>query len=306
MQASTVAIVICCFMLWYLLARRTRSRAIRRLGIGHKTYFLIPFAFAVLLMVCVLSLALSLMGQSFAQSDSLLGVVAILALSVVLAFSLERHVAPVTDMAARRILVVGAHPDDLELACGGTVASLVDRGHIVRTIIMSDGKEGGHADTRMIEARSGSEFLGVSEVEVHQFTDTRLSDHSCELISVVENAVNQFRPDIILTHSGHDQHQDHQAVHEAVLRGARRAPSILCFESPSATRQFNPSIFIDISGYINVKVEAVAVHHDQAKKPYMTATIVRSIAAFRGIQARCEFAEAFEPVRYQYAVKELT
>jgi len=201
---------------------------------------------------------------------------------------------------------VGAHPDDLELACGGTVASLVDRGHIVRTIVMSDGCQGGNAQTRMIEARSGSKFLGVSDVEVHQFTDTRLADHSCDLISVVENAVNDFKPDIILTHSGHDQHQDHQAVHEAVLRGARKAPSILCFESPSATRAFNPSIFIDISAYIHVKVAAVNVHHDQARKPYMTATIVRSVAAFRGIQARCEFAEAFEPVRYQYAVRELT
>jgi len=306
MQASTIAIVICSFMLYYLSTRRARERVTRKLGISQRAYIFLPLTFTVLLVVCIISLVLAFLGQASTPTDSLLGVVAILALSAIIGLSIERDSIPVQDAHARRILFIGAHPDDLELACGGTIASLIDRGHAVRALVMSDGRQGGNAQVRTLEARNGANFLGVLDVEVHSFADTRLSEHSCELISVIENAVSDFKPDIIITHSGNDQHQDHQAVHEAVLRGARRAPSILCFESPSATRQFNPSVYIDITPYIHIKVAAVQVHHDQAGKPYMNETIVRSIAAFRGVQARCEFAEAFEPVRYQYTVRELT
>ena len=51
-----------------------------------------------------------------------------------------------------------------------------------------------------------------------------------------------LEPDVILTHSRHDQHQDHHAVHLATLRGGRRAPTILCFESPSVVRALSSGI----------------------------------------------------------------
>jgi LmbE family N-acetylglucosaminyl deacetylase len=110
-------------------------------------------------------------------------------------------------------------------------------------------------------------------------------------------AINLFQPDIILTHSAHDQHQDHHAVHLATMRAGRRSPTILCFESPSATSEFKPSFFVDISDYVEAKVGAVRRHKDQAGKPYMGADLLRSAARFRGGQARTEHAEGFEVIR---------
>lgn len=202
-----------------------------------------------------------------------------------------------TAAAPRRVLAIGAHPDDLELGCGGTLAKLADSGHEVRALVMSDGRRGGNPSERPKEAVRGGDFLGAVSTEVLGLPDTRLSEVANEMVAAIEAAVGRFNPDIVLTHSANDQHQDHQAVHEATLRAARQHPSILCFESPSVTRAFDPSVFVDVSDHLEVKVMAVAKHRDQADKPYMTPGRVRSVAQFRGAQARRGFAEAFEPVR---------
>ncbi|MGP0224585.1 PIG-L family deacetylase [Paenarthrobacter sp. NCHU4564] len=197
----------------------------------------------------------------------------------------------------RKVLAIGAHPDDLELACGATLAKLADAGHEVRTMVMSSGCKGGDSAVRAGEAQSGSGFMGASAVQVHDFRDTLLSDHGQEMVQAIEAYINDFKPDVVMTHSGNDYHQDHQAVHSATMRAARKHSSILCFESPSSTRQFNPSVFVDIAGYVDVKIHAVSMHRDQKGKPYMSAERVRSLAAFRGSQVKTAYAEGFEPVR---------
>lgn len=207
--------------------------------------------------------------------------------------------APAALIRPRRILAVGAHPDDLELACGATLAKLVEAGHEVYGLVMSHGESGGDGALRPGEAARGSGYLGVGELSVHGFEDTRLPAHSAEMVKVIEQAILAFRPDVVLTHSAHDQHQDHEAVHFATLRAARRCPSILCFESPSVTREFNPAFFVDVRAQLEVKVHAIALHRDQAAKPYMTPEEVRGIAAFRGAQAKLGFAEGFEVVRVE-------
>lgn len=197
----------------------------------------------------------------------------------------------------RRVLAIGAHPDDLELACGGTLAKFVDSGHEVQGLVMSDGKRGGNAAERSQEARRGADFMGLCGIIHHDFPDTDLSAHGQDMVGAIEAAIIRFNPDIILTHSNHDQHQDHQAVHNATLRAARQHHSILCYESPSATREFNPSVFVDIDDYVDAKVRAVEMHTDQLAKPYMTPERIRGIASFRGGQARRRAAEGYEPVR---------
>ncbi|WP_407320263.1 PIG-L deacetylase family protein [Isoptericola halotolerans] len=197
----------------------------------------------------------------------------------------------------RRVLAIGAHPDDLELACGGTLAKLVDTGHEVHAVVMSRGAVGGAEETRLREAQRGAAFLGARTVTVHDFPDTALAQAEQGLVMAIEAAIDHLDPDVILTHSGHDQHQDHAAVHAATLRAARQRTTILCFESPSVTRSFNPSVFIDIADHLDVKVQAVRLHRDQADKPYMSAQRLRGLATFRGAQAKREFAEGYEPVR---------
>ncbi|GAB3291469.1 PIG-L family deacetylase [Pseudoclavibacter terrae] len=228
-----------------------------------------------------------------------LGTVALCLVTALFVVFIEAvHARRSPDAQSKRVLVVGAHPDDLELACGGTVASYVDGGHQVKVLVMSRGQQGGNPSVRLREAHAGAALLGVHDVTVHDFPDTQLSNANGGMIRTIERAISTFAPTVILTHSEHDHHQDHQAVHRAVLRAGRQASSILCFESPSVTRHFNPAMFVDIDAFIDVKVKAVQTHRDQAGKPYMSSNRVRGIAAFRGAQAKCDYAEGFELVRY--------
>lgn len=156
---------------------------------------------------------------------------------------------------------------------------------------------GGDLALRPQEAREGALFMKAASLTQYGFPDTRMSEHSYELVQAIEEKILEVKPDLILTHSANDQHQDHQAVHIATLRGARRHSSILCYESPSVTRDFNPSFFVDISDYVSAKAYAVSTHRDQAGKPYMDSDKLRGISSFRGSQAKVEHAEGFEIIR---------
>ncbi|MFI5957895.1 PIG-L deacetylase family protein [Cryptosporangium sp. NPDC051539] len=220
-----------------------------------------------------------------------------LAVGLLLLVVHQRWIDPRPAGQPRRIVAIGAHPDDLELACGGTIAKLHDSGHEVHALVMSGGEVGGDASRRPGEAVSGGKLLGTTSVTVHDFPDTRLRDVELEMTQVIEAAIRRYNADIVLTHSGNDQHQDHHAVHLATLRAGRQHPAILCYESPSVTSDFSPQVFVDIGDYVDVKVSAVSAHRDQAGKPYMTGDRIRGIASFRGSQAKIAHAEGFEPVR---------
>lgn len=227
--------------------------------------------------------------------SSLLVVVLLLAGTVYVL--LTHRIATEQAPAVRRVLAIAAHPDDLELACGGTLARMVDAGHEVHAVIMSHGAVGGDASVRPGEARAAGAFLGIDDVVVHDLPDTHLGLAGGEMIRLIEEAVGRVDPHIILTHSKNDQHQDHHAVHEATLRAARQHHSILCFESPSVTKDFSPDVFVDVEDYVSVKVESVLAHRNQAGKPYMTPDVVEGIVTFRGRQAKMTRAEGFETVR---------
>ncbi len=215
---------------------------------------------------------------------------------IVLLISL-RVVSDMRGVGQKRILAIGAHPDDIEIACGATVARLHDAGHTLWGVVMTRGERGGNAEVRANEARSGAKFLGLDQVKVLDFPDTRLHEYSVEMIDAIESVIRELKPDIIFTHSSHDLHQDHRAVHEATLRAARNLSTILCYESPSATQEFCPTFFVDIGDYIDIKIEGIKEHWDQHAKPYMQPERVRSTAIFRGSQAKCYYAEGFEVVR---------
>lgn len=293
MLPSIAGSLLCLLALTYVLSRKNflrHKRSIRDLR-PIRTAAVIVYSFLLVLHVsCLLFTHSSL----YCDVAALLTLVATGAFGVYIA---ERRIPAATVAQHRRVLAIGAHPDDLELACGGTLAKLVDAGHDVRGIVMSGGNHGGNKALRVIEAERGADFLGLTDLQVMDYPDTQLDSMSASMIETIEAVVRSFQPDIILTHSANDQHQDHYAVHQATIRAARFHHSILCYESPSTTRDFNPSIFVDISNYVDVKVEAVMTHRDQSGKPYMTASRVRGMAAFRGSQAKNAHSEAFEPVR---------
>lgn len=196
-----------------------------------------------------------------------------------------------------KVLAISAHPDDLELACGATLSKLVHSGHTVAGMVMSAGQIGGDPSQRAGEVLAGARIMGLADIQAVGLPDTELAEHGREMIRAIEAKLLEFAPDVILTHSQHDAHQDHEAVHRAVKRAARQHHTIMCFESPSTTQEFSPRLFVDVTGFVETKIRAIASHTTQTAKPYMDGDMVTSIARVRGAQSKHPMAEGFELVR---------
>jgi LmbE family N-acetylglucosaminyl deacetylase len=195
-------------------------------------------------------------------------------------------------------LAFGAHPDDLELGCGATLAKLVEAGAHVRAVIFSHGSLGASPGVdRAAETRAALRSLGVEDVHVHSFPDTRLHEHLNDLITAMQAHVRETTPDRVYTMFKDDRHQDHRAVHQASLVACRRAAQILAYETPSSYPNFVPTVFEQVGDYMERKVEALKLHESQADRLYMNEDMIRSAAHFRGVQVELGRAEGFIPYK---------
>jgi LmbE family N-acetylglucosaminyl deacetylase len=283
----------------YTSSKRREIRRNARRSIGE--FILINTILIVLVFINLIRLASEFFGSGDPQIGISLDIIShyanVIAMAGIIMLLISNKIVIKPSCRPQRILAIGAHPDDIEIAAGATLAKQRDSGNYVFGLILTQGTQGGDATRRLLEAKKGAEFLGLDEYKILDFHDTRMSDQSNEVLQAIETVINQIKPDMIFTHSVNDIHQDHQVVHNATLRAARRSPTILCYESPSATADFRPEYFVDVANYVDVKVEAIRGHWDQRKKPYVKPDKVRSKLAFRGEQARIDFAEGFEVIR---------
>lgn len=196
------------------------------------------------------------------------------------------------------VLALGAHPDDLELGCGATLAKLVERGVQITAVVLSQGSVGADSGfDRVEETRTALAALGVQKVVQHSFPDTRLHEHLNGLIAVIEDHVRQVAPDRVYTMFDGDRHQDHRAVYQASAVACRRVPQILAYETPSSYPNFVPTVFEPIDDFIERKVEALRLHKSQGDRLYMHEEKIRSAAHFRGVQVDLGQTEGFIPYK---------
>ena len=199
------------------------------------------------------------------------------------------------------IMAIGAHPDDIEFGCGASLIRLREEGSLTYGLVLTGGEKG-HSETssdplRVKEARAAAKVMELTEISFMSFPDTKLHEHREAIRNAIEQAIARLQPDIIFTHNSHDVHADHRTVHEATHEAARGACTLLCYENPNTPPAFNPQYFIEITGYIEDKINALQRHKSQMEKTYADASVVRATAAFRGTQARVSLAEGFEPLR---------
>jgi len=197
------------------------------------------------------------------------------------------------EFARTVILAVGAHPDDIELGCGGFIMKAKDSGATVYGLTMSKGEKGTSEDVkRTNELKKAAEFMELDGFWVADFPDTCLNDCVTAMKDTLEEKIKEIGATIVLTHTGIDIHSDHRAVFEATKVAARNL-SVLCYEDVSTPREFVPNYFVDITGYISDKMKIIGFHRSQEDKNYMNPEVIKGRAAHRGIQAGVEFAEAY-------------
>ena len=216
------------------------------------------------------------------------------------------------------ILAIGAHPDDVEIACSGTLMRCVERGDRVVVCHASDGNLG-HviippdelAVIRHEEAcRAGR--MGGYEVIWGGFHDLDIFENNKKSRDMMVDVIRYAKPDLIITHAPNDYMPDHTSVSKLVFDAAftatlpnyptKEAGHIgmvpIYYMDTLAGVDFNPTEYVDISDYIDRKINMLECHESQLK--WMRdhdnidfADFVRTCSKFRGYQCGAAYAEGF-------------
>lgn len=210
-----------------------------------------------------------------------------------------------------KLMVIGAHSDDAEIACGGTMAKAVASGHDVSLLVLSDSAQSGRKvdaprtrETAVEEGLASAGVLGLSGVRWLDYPDTQVP-YDAGVVQSIEEHIDEVRPDVIFAHWPHDTHQDHRRGALATLSAARWFPSIVMFEpmmpSGRSYAPFRPQLYVDVSDFMAMKIEALKAHasqHERFGEDWLDAIVAR--CRLRGFEAGVEYAEAFEAVRLSW------
>ena len=202
-------------------------------------------------------------------------------------------------MRTVNILAIGAHPDDIEFGCGGSLIKYTRKGHRLSLLVMTGGGGGGPASERMAEQAASKEILGAEEIFWGGFEDTRLPA-DIDMIRKIESVIESVRPEFIFCNFPDDTHQDHRHLAQAIMSATRYIRNVLFYEGPT-TQNFSPQVYVDIADTLDAKLDALRAHRSQVMKTNIEdlsiIEVARSSANFRGIQGRVKYAEAFHSLR---------
>lgn len=195
------------------------------------------------------------------------------------------------------ILVIGAHPDDFEFGCGGTLIKMSKNAKLF-ALIMTKGEVGGDANVRYKEQIEVCKYL-KAKLFWGEYKDTKIELNK-SLIDKIEKIIHKTKPDLIFTHYPKDTHQDHRNLSEATITATRYIRNVLFYETPSSI-DFSPTVFMDIGDIIEEKLYLLKLHASQVNatrvKGLSIIEAATSTAIFRGYQNRVKYAEGFVPLR---------
>ena len=198
-----------------------------------------------------------------------------------------------------RVLALGAHPDDIEAGCGGTLTKYALDGHRVFLMVMTAGERGGKGTARKREQQRASRHLRAEKIFWGGYPDTKVPAGQ-GLIGKIERVVREVDPHFIFVHYNDDTHQDHRHLAVSTVTATRYTRNVLFYEGPTS-QNFSPTVFVDIDPVLQKKIDALKAHQSQVMKTNIEGLtivdIIRSSAHFRGIQGRVKNAEAFVPLR---------
>ena len=224
------------------------------------------------------------------------------------------------------ILAIGAHPDDVELSCSGTLAKEIDHGKKVGILDLTRGELGtrGTPETRDQEAKDAAEILGVTVRENLGFRDGFFKNDEAHQLAVIQ-IIRKYQPEIVLCNAIDDRHIDHGKGSKLVsdscfLSGLRKIETSLEGTKQDAWRPkkvyhyiqwkiLEPDFVVDITGYLDKKMESVMAYKTQfydadskaPSTPISSRNFMESIryrAADLGRIIGVDYAEGYTVERY--------
>ena len=204
------------------------------------------------------------------------------------------------------ILAIGAHHDDVEFGCFGTLTRHRQNDDKVVVAVMSNGalKHSVNDDVIRTPARSEKEteksmgLIGVEDIIHLNYQDTAVP-FSRETISDIERLVDKHNIDMVYTHWAGDTHQDHINTLDSTLSACRNVKNVLCYEQvplPRVTTTYPvANYFVDITDTIDKKLSIMEIYKSEVMNDYGPRSLssIRALNRYRGSRINVEYAEAF-------------
>ena len=205
--------------------------------------------------------------------------------------------------AGKTVLAIGAHPDDLEIGVGGSLARFARAGaRIVMTVVSVPSEY----HTRLAEAHAGARIIGAELRVLLEGGCRRVEDvKSYELVAMLDRLIHELAPAAVITHGSADFHRDHLIVHNACVPTQRlRYFDFFCFH-PSMCRpvpiSFSPRAYVDVSETIDTKMQSIMAHESQFGCRKLSTDMYREFAHVQGRLVGVEYAEGLDVLRMMLA-----
>lgn len=200
-----------------------------------------------------------------------------------------------------KILAIGAHHDDIEIGCGGTLLKRVAQGDEIVILTVTDSayfrSDNGFARTAESaekESKEASEIIDARLISLRKPCLDLLNSE--KLVHDILYIVEKEKPDMVFAHWGGDFHSDHMAVSQASIRACRLIPTILLYRSNwySTENNFNANYFVDISNYFDRKIEAIKCYKSVLEAVnYSWVDFVTQQNKYQGAKIGVKAAECF-------------
>ncbi len=209
-----------------------------------------------------------------------------------------------------KVLIIAVHPDDETLGCGGTLLKHKANGDEIHWLICTTiDKSHSYYETREKEIEKVSNLYGFDSVHNLRLKTMQVDEYSLsELVGKISKVINEVKPNIIYLPFKGDVHSDHRKIFEASFSCTKtfRYPFIKKiymietlseteFAPSSVTDSFIPNVFVDISDFMDKKLEIMRVFESEiSPHPFPRNEInIKALATFRGATCACEYAESF-------------
>jgi LmbE family N-acetylglucosaminyl deacetylase len=198
----------------------------------------------------------------------------------------------------KRVLFLGAHPDDIEIGCGALIHHIVKQTEIL-CVTLSDNQKNPDLKNVKDEHLRSMKVLGVPDEKVvfGPFTTRVFPDARQEILEYFLDLRKTFQPDLIFVHSKQDVHQDHLTMTDEALR-AYRGITVLGFDVVRSSYGFFPHFLVEVTEEdVRKKIEALAEYETYRDRYYFNSELTRSIMVRHGAVAEIPFAEGFDILR---------
>lgn len=205
------------------------------------------------------------------------------------------------------ILAVGAHFDDIELGCSGTLINHVRNGDHVTVLVLTNS---GYADPNGIVVRTDEEALTEGQTAASIIGADLLTlnfktfylQFNEEVTLYISNLIKERNIDTVYCHWIHDLHRDHQCAAQNTIMASRHAQRVLMYRSNhyDTTHTFSGNVYSDISDVMTQKIEVIKAHKSELERVrYKWIEFFTRLNANDGQKINVDYAECFEIVRYR-------